>query len=367
MAQSRRLLLLDCLRGIAALVVVFHHLQSLQNDWFAAALESYPGIHRLCVFLSNLHDEAVMFFFFLSGFVIALSTKRLNLLGRKDLNYYLFRRFRRILPLYWFALIATGTIGLMHGHHGQEGSYGFLTLLGNLLFLQSSPHPGVGWVVPYGTNGPLWSLSYEMFYYLFLPLYLFLGHWFFCRFKKEVTVSWLLYGSFALAVCGIGARQILGTPWFSFLSLFPVWMAGYFLGRLHLERERADWTVCICTCACIGALLLQERIGSDTVYIVAKSWLWIAVPCYICYRLKSQVKPLVRILESILCPLFLRVGAGSYAIYLLHYPMLLWLQEVGSLSFWQQTSILVLWCVCLMEFEIWLTKRPFAFFDRQYV
>ena len=41
---------------------------------------------------------------------------------------------------------------------------GLPTLLGNLAFLQDF------FARPYGSNGPLWSLSYEFWFYLVFPL-----------------------------------------------------------------------------------------------------------------------------------------------------------------------------------------------------
>jgi peptidoglycan/LPS O-acetylase OafA/YrhL len=47
-------------------------------------------------------------------------------------------------------------------YHLAVEATGFVNFIGNLVFLQLVP--------PYGSNGPLWSLSYEFWYYMLFPL-----------------------------------------------------------------------------------------------------------------------------------------------------------------------------------------------------
>jgi peptidoglycan/LPS O-acetylase OafA/YrhL len=71
-------------------------------------------------------------------------------------------------------LDAIGLYGLESSTHtGATDTYvlnnnlaerlGWQTLLGNILFLQSIA------VAPFGTNGPLWSLAYEFWFYIWFP------------------------------------------------------------------------------------------------------------------------------------------------------------------------------------------------------
>ena len=127
--MKKRIETLDALRGIAAMLVVFHHvfklysieIQEVCSDW----------VFSLAVFLSELNFLAVLFFFILSGFSIALSlsTKRAF-----DWKKYGSRRAKRILPVYFLALVLAGFIGWFVP--GVEVL--LVDLIGNIFFLAIS-------------------------------------------------------------------------------------------------------------------------------------------------------------------------------------------------------------------------------------
>jgi peptidoglycan/LPS O-acetylase OafA/YrhL len=163
-----RLVYVDALRGLAALTVLFHHTTTLFPSVYAR-LAADPAGYRAAMFISDRNYEAVLLFFVLSGFTIRLSVGCAGFITAADINVYLYRRFKRILPLFVVALALTALLGAL-GRHLDEPAFSLRTLVGNLLFLQTpAPLRGV-WFVPYGENGPLWSLSFEMFYYLFFPV-----------------------------------------------------------------------------------------------------------------------------------------------------------------------------------------------------
>lgn len=113
-------------------------------------------------FWFNLGTAAVLMFFVLSGYVIGLTTVRAPTLG--EMRRYLLRRALRLMPVNTAAVLLAWAL---------LPSLGAGTVVGNLLFLQNSaPYPG-GFAVPVLPNNPnLWSLNYEVFYYLgFLALW----------------------------------------------------------------------------------------------------------------------------------------------------------------------------------------------------
>jgi len=133
---------IDSLRVIACGVVVASH-----------AYEMLTGV------LDNPINEtisytAVAVFFFLSGYVNQLSYQE-----KPGYPAFLAARARRLLPLYY--LVALFSLALAWGA-GLLRSTDWL----NLLFLQSIAVPTVA------TNGPLWSLAWEMVLYLAFPLVL---------------------------------------------------------------------------------------------------------------------------------------------------------------------------------------------------
>jgi peptidoglycan/LPS O-acetylase OafA/YrhL len=149
--DSKRLHRLEALRGLAATYVVAHH--ALPHDWHLLGLP-------LGIFL-RFGQEAVILFFLLSGFVIHFSFS----VRPTSSAIYLFSRFSRIyLPLFPILLLAYISDSISSGAFADLD---LRTLLGNLLMLQdiSGLKPGVI-VEPYKNNLPLWSLSYEWWFYV---------------------------------------------------------------------------------------------------------------------------------------------------------------------------------------------------------
>lgn len=138
-------------RGLAAiLVVIFHY-----------GLSVPPFSWARPVFASG--NLAVSYFFVLSGFVMAL-----NYAG-KELSFksFISKRFRRVVPAYWFALIISLLPLIRQALHGEGAADG---LLGWKILLVStftqSLIPGFALAL----NPPAWSLSVEMAFYLSFPL-----------------------------------------------------------------------------------------------------------------------------------------------------------------------------------------------------
>ena len=86
---SKRLATLDSLRGLAALVVVFHHFMVFNTN--AVQMLVPKTIHDIFLCVSDLNNEAVLFFFVLSGFSIGLAQKGKLISNRPAFNNYLYK------------------------------------------------------------------------------------------------------------------------------------------------------------------------------------------------------------------------------------------------------------------------------------
>lgn len=143
---------LEALRGIAALLVALGH---------ALDVDPAPHTHLLPAgrWLYSLPGHmAVLLFFLLSGYVIGLANPMPLTTGAARWHY-LRKRLVRLYPLYLVALGVTALIAaLCHNPMISKG------LVGCLVFLQ-----GFGVAVP-AFNHPLWSLPYEIGYYLLFVL-----------------------------------------------------------------------------------------------------------------------------------------------------------------------------------------------------
>ncbi|MGZ4258087.1 MAG: acyltransferase family protein [Gaiellaceae bacterium] len=140
---------LEGLRGIAALLVVFHHTRS---HWLWGWLEGWNG---------------VTLFFVLSGFLITtLALREEVALGALRWRAFFVRRVFRIIPVYLASLalyiVAVGVVGIAAGHRGP-----FFHALPWYL----SPFPEV----PFFSRTHIvfslaWSLGIEEKFYLLWPL-----------------------------------------------------------------------------------------------------------------------------------------------------------------------------------------------------
>jgi peptidoglycan/LPS O-acetylase OafA/YrhL len=176
---------LDLVRWLAALLVVLHHGRHL---WFVdlADVPNKTLLIKVFYFLTGFGSEAVMVFFLLSGYLVgggALRKWRSDSYSSVD---YMISRFSRIYTLLVPVLIFGALIDWIGLHYlnGTEiytnspryhtKSLGFVisdnlnipTFFSNLFNFQDifSSH--------FGSNSPLWSLSYEWWYYCLFALIL---------------------------------------------------------------------------------------------------------------------------------------------------------------------------------------------------
>lgn len=170
---------LDMIRGLAAVAVVLGHMRAFFMVDYAQTSHSLAirGIYLL----SGLHHQAVMVFFVLSGFLVGGSVVRQCRGGRFRWGPYLLRRLCRL----WIVIVPALTLtvfwdvwgaqinpaaytGLYHTQlaSGPATDYdlSLSTGLGNIAFLQTILVPS------FGSNGPLWSLANEFWYYILFPL-----------------------------------------------------------------------------------------------------------------------------------------------------------------------------------------------------
>lgn len=170
----------DILRGISALLVCANHLRSALLTNFGSLTHSNV-FDRLFYFATSLGHQSVIVFFVISSFLIGgaiIKNKHSFKPGSYSVN-----RLTRLYTVLIPALLLTAAIDffLSKTHPEALGQYymqwssgptienysnSFLTFIGNLFFLQNI------FVSTYGTNSPLWSLSYEFWYYVTFPLFL---------------------------------------------------------------------------------------------------------------------------------------------------------------------------------------------------
>jgi peptidoglycan/LPS O-acetylase OafA/YrhL len=174
---------LDMLRGLAALGVLLGHVRGfvVVNYGVGPTDERFA---QLFYFMTGLGHQCVIAFFALSGFLVGGPVLRDIRNGRWTWQNYMLRRATRLWTVLIPALLLTlflDTAGIISGGGaGYDGAYYSLvvsgpqvsmpadlspqTFLANLFFLQTIVAP------VYGSNGPLWSLANEFWYYIVFPM-----------------------------------------------------------------------------------------------------------------------------------------------------------------------------------------------------
>jgi peptidoglycan/LPS O-acetylase OafA/YrhL len=302
---------MDAFRFVAALTVVLNHARDMVWIDYAG---TPPVWAQALYFISGLGHEAVMVFFVLSGFWITHSAER-KIGSAAFWPNYLTDRLSRLLIVIVPALLLGGLMdlagaGYFHAplyfgdtgaHSAPNDVYRNLTaaaLFGNLLFVQSLLVPA------FGSNGPLWSLAYELWYYL----------WF-----AALALAFRKRPSIALVTLA------LGLIWPRLLAGFLVWLIGsglYYADRRWLAGRApmaARWAgaILVVGCALVLAALATARSrilpGELSDLLVG-----MAFGVLVWGLLRGGARFPRRLLTRVS-----NYGAGtSFSLYALHYPLL---------------------------------------------
>lgn len=150
----------DGMRAIAALAVVFSHLFQRLGQ---------IGLPEWLSFIQAVMVKGsfgVSIFFVLSGLLLSVPFWRAYLTGapRPGIGHYARRRAARIVPGYWASLLVSFAVGLLIFPAAPEAVW---RLIAGLTFTS-----GFHWMTffPTESNGPLWSISFEVVSYVLMPL-----------------------------------------------------------------------------------------------------------------------------------------------------------------------------------------------------
>ena len=235
-APGGRITGLDGLRGVAALVVVIHHVLLVSPvfaDVTVLRARAEPGTLHWWLSYTPMHviwggTEAVFVFFVLSGFVLTGPALRAN---ASWLVYYPKRLLRLYLPV-WASIVLAALSAILVVRGNVPGASWWVQAHGPLnvpsalrtAMLVNSDNwlnvPQTDWL-----NSPLWSLTWEVWFSLLLPLYIWLGVW----------AARRLWRTWALAVVLAAVMTVAFREQYAPLSYLPMFMFGVLL---YLHRER---------------------------------------------------------------------------------------------------------------------------------
>jgi peptidoglycan/LPS O-acetylase OafA/YrhL len=222
--EEPRLGVLDGLRGVAVLLVLWYHV------WEIAWLATPPWL----AFLPATGFVGVQLFFFLSGFVISYPFVRATLHRRPQPAWanFAWRRFIKIVPSYVLSIAVAYAIG-----YAQVQPYASPVpdVLAHLLFIHTWFPARFGSI-----NGVLWTLAVEVEFYCIFPLI-----WAFFKRQPWITaagmiaIAWIWRA--AMAQCcydTLFAQYEENLP--GYLDIFAFGMIGAYAFARFGDRWRAS-------------------------------------------------------------------------------------------------------------------------------
>ncbi|MGJ8602577.1 MAG: acyltransferase family protein [Marivita sp.] len=299
---------LDAVRVWVTIIVVISHV-------------AYPRFTRgdyIWVRDLNFGSDAVIVFFVISGLVIAYAAQR-----DKSLATYSFNRLTRLLSVLLPALLLTFIFDQLGKSIGPDAYTTFYNpaSLWELLVrgLIMSNEWGAFDRIRLGTNGPLWSLSYEAAYYVIFAAAFFLTG------IRRVAVL-------ALLVVLVGPRVLLLMPAWLLGVVVWNWVASGGVDRLSLGKARlfalgAPLFYVICQATDVPAALAAQTAQAfqpnhyRAVLGFSDEFVWNAM---IGIMTAVHIMGMARVLQaSKLESMRIRWWAGaSFSIYVTHYPAL---------------------------------------------
>ena len=178
-ATAHTNLALDIIRGLAALLVLIAHARRsvFQMDFAGQFPQTLSGI--LLILPTTVAREAVAVFFVLSGYLVGGQVIRAFASGRFRWSDYMSSRLSRLWTVLIPALALTALLNVYsHANYAAQfaqvpGGSTPLTFEGaacNAVFLMHAQ------CEPFGTNGPLWTLAFEFWFYVLFAAFMALLH-----------------------------------------------------------------------------------------------------------------------------------------------------------------------------------------------
>ncbi len=332
---------LDWLRFAAALLVMLNHLRVNQFESFSkVACES--GVLKTIFFsVTRVGLEAVVVFFVLSGFLVGGVSLARSWQGKFAIGRYALDRFTRIYVPFVPALMATIVIYLWFGL-SVDWREAFI----NLISLQGVLGP------PFSANTSLWSLSYEVWFYIAGGAALVL-------FSSSARHRW------AAALLVLASVYVFATLSAAYLCVWLLGAAAYF--------ARRSSKVILCAAGfpvAIGGLVLMQLTSvSGEVDLAAFKWMGRAAPLLLfglglglLVAAACQVRDNPAAKRKVF-QLGTWLAGFSYTLYLMHIPLIVvmeqagWLQRLTALDL--KTFLVFSMNAALILLFSWLFYLPF--------
>lgn len=342
---ARMIVPIQYLRGIAALMVVYHHIafQLIKRD------------SNFNLPISSIGAAGVDIFFIISGFVMWISTRTAKLTPAQFMQH----RIIRIVPLYWAITLLLAMISLFAPQLLGVTSFKPWHILASLFFVPVE-HPRLsGEILPFLIQG--WTLNYEMFFYIIFAIAMI--------FSRIMMFISIMIAFIALITSGIilDPSSIITKFYTSpilFEFLFGVALAQLYLRGLVLPRSGAWFLIGAGVVALIIAGIADVGFGPSGVSPERVIYWGLPSLC-----ITAGVVFLAR-QEQREGGVFWKLGEISYSLYLTHTVVLpamsiLWCQSnfsfhgFSGIVFSVTTGVITVFCG-LLSYQLF--ERPVMLF-----
>jgi peptidoglycan/LPS O-acetylase OafA/YrhL len=327
-----RLISIDALRGLAALVILLFHARvilwvGLEKTWQNNKLNSI-NIDTLLAYLSaplKFGGLAVTLFFVLSGYCIHRRGAKLlaeNPHPQIEWLTFITRRIWRIYPTYIVALIVTALVDwyllnnnsftLDESRILQLQNNSFSIFLASLLSLQ-------GIIAPYfGSNGVFWTLGIIFHFYLVYPLLFIIS-------RKYGAIT-ALKVSFLVSLIYLILDSIFGlTNMLSYRGAFnPIflpywftWTFGFYIAEVETGRAKLPSMVKVFFAISILMLLIAQLLRINQVVLLSSTYIFGVI------ILHGSTPKGNKFYDFWLGNFLAWIGMFSYSIFAFHVPLLL--------------------------------------------
>ncbi|TGD82230.1 acyltransferase family protein [Hymenobacter wooponensis] len=310
-------------RWFSALLVVVSHVRSFVFKDFKDVAHSQGALIKAFYFITGFGHQAVMAFFVLSGYLIGSSLLKQYQNNQFRFPAYLISRVSRIYIVLVVALLLTvildliglrfDTLGIYHNrlsittlNFSIDDRLSIGHFFSSLFMLQNIILP------PLGSNGPLWSLNYEFWYYVLFP----------CLFIPLLsTTKSLTYKSSALYLV-FAALLLIWLPG-TILASFLIWLLGLLPLILSINLKPLKYITALSLIIFLGATRLKLTFSTDYLNDFIIALLFSLLLC--CFQDSKKQGKLYNINQFL--------AAFSYTLYLIHFPIALCMLVITNYFF----------------------------------
>ncbi|MGN6647192.1 MAG: acyltransferase family protein [Cytophaga sp.] len=276
--------------------------------------------------LFSFGQEAVIVFFVLSGFVIYYSVSTKKAISVKT---YLIARIVRIYPVFFVSIIITYLCSIVLAK--ELIAFPVKSFLLNTCMLQdfAAGKPGIV-ITPFLGNTPLWSLSYEWwFYMLFIPLFFYVD-------KQNRYLIVLI-----ISILGIAGYVLFPNQISLWAMYFIIWWLGVEAADYIVYNEYESYNririligVIIFFLIIFSVIFLKTYTVSGKVELGMYPLLFIRHFSIAIFIVMLMLKMRWYIVNSTISSKnwMVQVAPYTYAIYIIHYPILVMFVMLGYLT-----------------------------------